>query len=196
MARRLKPLHALSPAYRRRIERGLARGASRSQARGHPGRGESYLSWHPAARKWQPELEKGLQKMREGDSLSQAAKKIHVSPGRLRTYLEHQHVVEQRGRTWKPSRDSRLRDVEIISQGEVRVITVRGYEPAKLAGEYMADVGRYLDTNDIAYLTPYKGQTITDTHNTVYELETDPNIPYEVDFSGAPSYEDVYRILT
>jgi hypothetical protein len=35
MPRKPKPLEELSPAYRRRIERGLARGFSRSQARGH-----------------------------------------------------------------------------------------------------------------------------------------------------------------
>lgn len=43
---RPKPLDQLSPAYRRRIERGLAAGLSRSQARGHPrtDRGERSVS--------------------------------------------------------------------------------------------------------------------------------------------------------
>lgn len=44
MARRPKPLEELSPAYRRRIERGLALGLTRSQARGHPRSGEPSLT--------------------------------------------------------------------------------------------------------------------------------------------------------
>jgi hypothetical protein len=40
MARKAKPLDQLSPAYRARIERAMQRGLSRSQARGHPKKGE------------------------------------------------------------------------------------------------------------------------------------------------------------
>ena len=40
----LKALSELTPAYRSRIERGLSRGLSRSQARGHPTRSEQVIA--------------------------------------------------------------------------------------------------------------------------------------------------------
>jgi hypothetical protein len=193
MARQPKPVDELSPAYRRRIERGMGRGMTRSEARGHPRVGESRATWRPS--KANPPLEEGLHRMRDGQSLTQAARSIHVTPERLRNYLDRMGVVEKRGNRWRPGTDIRERHVQIVTQGEPKLIVVRGYEASKLAGDYREAVHRFLDTGDESYLQPFKGKTITDISGTTYELETDENELYTASETGAPSFEDVYRIV-
>lgn len=60
--------------YRRRIERGMTKGLSRSQARGHPRHHEPYLAEIAKVRPYDRTLEEGLAKVRQGRSLGGAAR--------------------------------------------------------------------------------------------------------------------------
>jgi hypothetical protein len=84
--------------YRRRIVRGLKKGLSKSQARGHPRPGEKYSSPSTSTPACNRKLEMGLEEMRRGKSLQAAARSVHVAPERLRTYEAIQKGVVHKER--------------------------------------------------------------------------------------------------
>ena len=134
MARRQRNYKA---EYDRRIARGQVKGLSRSQARGHPRHHEPYTAEIVKARPWDPELEEGLKGVREGETFSQAARRLHVAPERLRSYLTRTGVARKERSRWHIGPDARQREMLIFSRGrEVRVI-LPDYESAHRAGRYM-----------------------------------------------------------
>ena len=181
--------------YRRRIERGLARGFTRSQARGHPSKGQQYISQPKTTARYDRRLEMGLKEMRGGKSLKAAARSVHVSPERLRNYIQETGVVRKEHRQWVVGEDRRSRVVQVFSGGQVHEITVPDYESAALVGNYMAAVGNFLSTNDPSYLAPYVGRWVTDVNGRVYPFETHRNTLYRLSNSGGESFENVYRLV-
>lgn len=67
---RTKPLELLSPKYRQRILAGMAKGYSRSQSRGHPGKKERHIKPEKAKQETQADAryirDKALDRLREG----------------------------------------------------------------------------------------------------------------------------------
>src|SRR5262249_44931789 len=140
--------------YQRRIQRGQAKGLSRSEARGHGKPRSGGAGPKEEAFTYNRQLEEGLKTMREGKSLSQAAKSIHVAPERLRSYVEQAGVAEKKSGRWKIVRDSRQRVVTIFSKGKSLEITVNFLESQKV-GAYSSAVGNFLSTNDPSALEPF-----------------------------------------
>src|SRR5215218_5983900 len=96
-----KPLHELSPAYRRRVERGMERGLSRSQARGHPKVGETPASRRGAYRSEQ-KLLKGIRLVNHpGYTFQSAAREAGVSSERLRRYAHETGYAEKERGRWR-----------------------------------------------------------------------------------------------
>lgn len=182
--------------YQQRVTRGLAKGISRSQARGHPRAAERYVAVPRAATR---ELEAGVAALRKTKSLSAAARQAKVAPERLRRYLQDLHFVHKEGGRWTVGTDLRLRTVLIYTDGREKKIVIQGYEPAKLAGEYWDAVGQFLKTNDPSHLTPFAGVQITAAQITsdparTYTFETRPNVLYRLANEGGDTFEQVYRI--
>ncbi len=181
--------------YRRRVERGLAQGYTRSQARGHPGKGQRYLSGEKVTPHYDRKLESGLKAMRSGKSLTAAARSAHVAPERLRDYAGQTGVARKERGRWMVTRDNRPREMPIYSGGKQLKITVAGYEQAALVGRYMAAVKEFLATNDRTNLDPFVGETVTDVNGRPYVFETRPNALYRLDASGGEPFEEVYKIV-
>lgn len=181
--------------YRRRVERGLARGYTKSQARGHPSKGQRYVSGRKPKPRYDRKLEAGLKAMRSGESLTAAARSAHVAPERLRGYVGQTGAVKKERGRWTVTRDNRRRVVQIYSNGQAFEITVAGYEQAALVGSYMTAVKEFLATNDAANLDAFKGETVTDVNGKIYLLETRPNILYRLHNSGIEPFEEVYKIV-
>ena len=141
------------------------------------------------------QLEAGLRAIKSGQSLSEAARSVHVAPERLRRYLAASGIAEKRGGRWTVGpRDTRIRQMLLYSQGIAIIASVTPAE-ADIIGRYMAAVGRFLESNDPAYLAPFAGEVITDTAGRHHPLETDPNALYRLEASGGETFEDVYRIV-
>jgi len=181
--------------YAARIARGQAQGLSRSQARGHPGLGEAPVSTRATAVPYDPQLEEGLKAIRNGTPLNKAAREIHTSPERLRSYLAQTGVAEKRGNRWVVGEDKRPRDVTFYSAGRIVAVTVPGYAPAKRVGEYTAAVGLFLAGNDPAVLDPFSGESVRDVRGRRYVFETRPNELYRLAEGGSLPFEQVYRIV-
>lgn len=181
--------------YARRIARGLEKGLSRSQARGHPGAGHTFISGKALVARYDALLEDGVKFIRNGGSLTQAAKAIQTTPERLRNYLIAQGVGLKDAGRWKIGLDSRPRRLPLFSEGKELVITVRGYDPARQVGLYMHAVRQFLDTNDPAPLEQFRGQAVVDITGHRYLFETDENTLYKLHTISDSTFESIYRIV-
>lgn len=181
--------------YRRRIARSRAKGLSRSQARGHPRASEAHVSGNAGAQWYNRKFEGAVRAVRQGKSLTAAAREQRVSPERLRRFMHELGFAEKRGRRWFIGEDPRLRSVVFYSNGKRTRTVVQGYEPAALAGSYWNAVGEFLKTNDPKHLAPFIGAKITDANGKVHTLETRPNVLYRLVNTGGETFEQIYKII-
>lgn len=181
--------------YQRRIARGLARGLSVSQARGHPRPGERHVSSKAAGHRPDRKLFEGLKALRETRNIGQAAKRAKVAPERLRNFVRGLDFVEKRGGRYSVGKDPWIRRVIFYSNGRKVDTLVQGYEPARLIGLYWDAVGDFLSANEPAYLAPYEGVQVRDYSGKTYVFETRPNVLYRLDNEGLNSFEQIYKIV-
>jgi hypothetical protein len=177
--------------YRRRLERGRARGLTGSQARGHSRAQEARLTTEPV--RSDERLEAALRQLRRTHNQTKAAKEAGVSPERFRRFLREQNLAERKGRVWEIT-DARPRAMTALTtRGELE-LKLPGFEEASLVGRHRAAVKSFRDTNLISYLQPFEGLTVKDTSRRTYVLETRPNVIRRLDASGE-TFEQIYRIV-
>jgi hypothetical protein len=178
--------------YQRRVDRGRAKGLSRSQSRGHPKAKEKNV------RKPRPisdaSFQISLKALRSGKTLAEAAREIRVSPERLRNQAQAKGIIRQRGRKWVVRNDLPRRMLT-YSQGEAVVIILAKLSQASKVGSYMAAVRSFLRSNDAARLEPYIKKSVTDSRGKKYVFETNPNTLYRLAAGGGDTFEQVYRII-
>jgi hypothetical protein len=146
--------------YERRVQRGLAKGLSMSQARGHARPTEAPVSRKAISfEQWSRVLELAVARMREGDSLTSAARNASVSPERLTRYVARTGIAEKYNGRWRLLDDTRIRVVPLYSDGRLVELQV-GLLTASKIGAYMASVGHALRKNSFEALPPKgSGQT-------------------------------------
>lgn len=180
--------------YRRRIKRGEAKGLTRSQARGH-----AKASELPLRTRTQPpindRIEFAVRAMNRGASLSAAAKQEGVSRERLARHVRENDIGKSNGRKWT-MKDRRPRGVATLSNGEALTPTVLGFAEASLAGSYWNDKSRFLQSNDIKFLTPYRGKGVIDSKGRFIPFETDPNEVLRLANASLPLFYEVYERTT
>ncbi|HEY1604497.1 MAG TPA: hypothetical protein VGF77_02755 [Allosphingosinicella sp.] len=179
--------------YERRLAQASARGLSRSQARGHAKAGEASIRARQIV-KTDARLEEALKALRRTGKQGAAAKEAGVSPERLRRFLRENALAERRGRTWRIT-DRRLRQMRVLSEGQSKMLTIKGFDQASLIGSHLAAVHRFLETNDIAELEPFVGRSIKDAAGQPHDLEIDPNSLYRLAAAGSEGFEQVYRLI-
>lgn len=175
--------------YRRRIERALAKGLSKSAARGHAKIGEptaSGLALKPDSR-----LAEGFARVAGGESLTAAARSLGVSRERLRRSIAARGDYVRQGRryTFKPSVEN---DFPIYSNGQSYRVRVDD-ENAVHLGAYMSAVGKFLENGKVHVLEPHVGHGVTDVRGKFHPFETDPEVLYELRAKGRPQFHQIYR---
>jgi hypothetical protein len=191
MGYRAKRDHAAQ--YRRRVERALARGLSRSQGRGHPRAGEKSIQ--SKAKPADKRLEKALKSLRASNNQAKAARDAGVSPERFRRFLRENNLAHREGRSWRIT-DERPRQVLVTSNGDKRWIEVLGFEPASLVGRHNEAIKQFRQTNDISLLEPFVGVSVTDAAGRKHLLETNPNTLHRLTAAGTETFENVYRLVS
>jgi hypothetical protein len=180
--------------YDRRVARALARGLSRSQARGHPRVGEAPVSTkRPPKPIPDDRLQQALRVLRQDKSLTAAAKAAHVSPERLRQVAKSKGAIKKQGRRWIIDPDLPRR-MPLFSRGRAVEVTVAGDAASKI-GAYMDAVGKFLTSNNRDLLKPFVGQSVKDTAGKAHPFETNPNALYRLASAGEATFEQVYRIV-
>lgn len=180
--------------YQRRIANATAKGLTRSQARGHAKIAERPARPLPEKGTIDPKLERALKRLRNGTSLTEAAKMEHVSRERLRRFLADKNLATRTGRNWTVT-DQRARRVPVVTQGKSRIVRVPDFESASLAGAYANDVGRFLSTNNADLLTPYSGRGVKDSKGRFHPFEINPNTLYRLATADLPAFHEVYEIV-
>ena len=178
--------------YARRKARAVQLGRTLSQARGHPRAGERGV--RPL--KFDPLLEAGLKAMRSGETLKAASQKLKVSRERLSGYAKAQAGAARVGRAWTFD-DRRKRRVQFIENGEVIEFWVEGYEPARLAGQFMNEASRAMsDPRRFAPLRRrWENTFVHDASGRRRFFTTDPNEIYRAIHANDRPFEQVYKLV-
>jgi hypothetical protein len=180
--------------YARRLARAFAKNLSRAEARGHgkrplkPKAGKVFSSD-------QRFLEKGVQLIKSGSSLTETAKQLHVAPERLRNYLAASGVAKKVGSRWRIGPDDRARQMLVFSENRAHKVRVEP-DAASQIGAYMNDVGSYLNSNNPKFVKPWMGKHFTDVKGRKHPFETDLNTLYRLNQAGRNSFDEIYRIIT
>ena len=180
--------------YERRITRGLAKGLSRSQARGHPKTKEKPISRRGrltslTSDQWQ----QVLKSLRTEKSLTRAAKAAHVSPERFKREAAGKAIAKRKGR-WVVRFDLPRRML-LYSDGRAVVVTVGTFEEASLIGRYNAAVRNFLRSNNPKYLEPFVGQSVTDITGASHNFDTNKNSLYRLSHAGEDEFSQIYRLV-
>lgn len=175
--------------YRRRIERALAKGLSKSAARGHAKIGESTASG--SAVKSDSRLAEGFARVAGGESLTATARILRISRERLRRSIAERGDYVRQGKryTFRPSVEN---DFPLYSNRQSIRVRVDDENATRL-GTYMAAVGKFLGSGHLHVLEPHISQGVTDVRGKYHPFETDPEALYELRAKGRPQFHQIYR---
>jgi hypothetical protein len=181
--------------YARRIARAVAKGISRSQARGHPKPTEAIVGSRRPARPIEDDrLQLALKVLRQEKSLTAAAQEAKVSPERLRHYATEKNIVERQGRRWIV-RQQLPRRMLLFSDGRALQVVVGDFASASKVGRFMSAVSAFLRTNNPAGLREFEGMSVADISGKTHVFETRPNALYRLASAHDQSFEHIYRIV-
>jgi hypothetical protein len=190
-----KPREALSPDYRRRLERGAKRGFSLGAARGHGTRPQP--KWASKAvftrEPYRTSLEV-LRQMRHGKSLYAASREQHIAPDTVRRYVGSALDRQSDGRYRAKPNDRLYRKMRFLDeQGRVDVEVANWREASKLA-QYWAAVDHYLRTGDTRPLRRFERMRLRLRDKSLRRFVTDPAILDRLALAGELSFEDLYEL--
>lgn len=181
--------------YRRRIERGQAKGLSRAQARGHAKGAEAPLKQAKITTERIGKLNDALKCMRRGESLTASARLQRISPEALRSWLKGQGLAQREGQRWVLT-DARPRRVPVIVGERQRAIRVPGFSPASDVGKYHNAIGRFIREGDIDLLRPFENKGVTDVNGRFFPFQTDPNALFRYALRDEPAFHEIYSITS
>ena len=173
--------------YARRKRRGLSKGLTLAQARGHA-KGRKPVTYDRG-------LEEALRSFRDTGRLVASARKHHRSAERLREYAKRVKAVRKVRGKWQFLKDIRGRNVPLFTDGQFKVETVKGFAAASKGFKFMIDVDRFLHSNDIRYIDKWKGEGVEGIDGRWIPFETRPNVLYRLNAVDKEPFEQIYRIV-
>jgi hypothetical protein len=191
----MKPKRNYALEYAHRIARAVAKGLSKSQARGHPKPTEDIIRPSRTAKPLEDDrLQLALKVLRQEKSLTAAAREAKVSPERLRRYATERSIIERRGRRWIV-RCELPRRMLLFSDGNVVQVVVGDFASASKVGRFMSAVSTFLRTNNPAGLRQFDGASVADISGKIHPFESRPNALYRLASAHDQSFEHIYRIV-
>jgi hypothetical protein len=132
--------------------------------------------------------------LRKGNSQKRAAEIAGISVKRFRAFIRSNKLAKYRDGHWRIT-DRRQREIAIISEGQQRIIKVRGFNTASLAMRHRAAVQQFLDSNDASLLMPFERVEIKDISKEKHSLETRPNVLLRLANAGSDAEMKIYRLI-
>jgi hypothetical protein len=191
MASKPKRKRDYAKEYLIRIARGLVRGKSRSQARGHARATDLPIGANALPFKRSEPLEDALKRMRKGVSQKEAAKQAGVSAETMRRFQKANTTSRREGRRWVIV-DTRPVSVVMATRGKMRSVTV-SHDAASDISRHWTAINQFLETNNPSHLAAFLGKGLRDTSGAFHPFETRPNVLRKLDSVGELSFVDIYR---
>lgn len=174
--------------YLRRIANALAKGKSRSAARGHPTAADLPKPVGPIDRL--SSLEKALVRIKRGETQKSAARSEGVSAEKLRVYQKLNTNSRRLGNRWVIA-DTRPVPMFVATRGKLKTITVPADETSEI-GRYWSHVNKYLDTNKLEHLEPFVGRGVRDVEGRFHPFEVEQNVLRKLDSVGELDFLEIY----
>lgn len=169
----------LSPSYRKRLQSGKAKGLTRSQTYGHPRQNETSALLVNVSKPFLPRQTtltksfKVAQRLRNGESMTHAAKMERISFATLKRWMSDLGLVQYDTNTKRYRAADTVAALEIyIKPGELKRMVVDETTASLLAG-YLNVVMKAIKNNDGKLLEKYSRLVIHDVHGMPYRLVTD-----------------------
>ena len=83
-----------------------------------------------------------------------------------------------------------------MTGGRSRNLILRGYQQARIVGEYHHAVGEFVRTNNVHFLKPFRDRTVKAANGRLYVLETDPNALHRIAAMDTPPFHEIYEITS
>jgi hypothetical protein len=190
-----KASEALSPGYRRRLERGATRGRSLRESRGHGTRAQPmWRSSSAAERESYRKALSVLSRMRHGESLYAATRAEHTTPDTVQRQVEAALRRDSRGRYVAAPSDRYVRRMKFLDERGVTVVEpVNSREASKLA-EYWTAVDHYVRTGDDRQLQSFRRRLLRLRGKIQLPFLTDLDTIDHLARAGELSFEDLYEL--
>jgi hypothetical protein len=140
-------------------------------------------------------MEIAVKDMNRGSSLTAAARSVSLPPKSLQSFVSQRRLAKRKSGKWT-IKDNRLRRVPVLTKGRIRIVTVRGFEAARRAGEHHNAVGNFVRTNNPALIKPFEGRSVQAVKGKPHPLETDPNALHRIAAMDSPPFHEIYEITS
>jgi predicted ArsR family transcriptional regulator len=135
-----------------------------------------------------------LRKVRQGSSLSSAAKEIGISPSTAKNHLGKALVKSNASKYQAKPTDKISRSMVIYRNGKQVAITVKDSKTASTIGQYFNAVREYLNSGDSSGLKKFKKSKIVDSRGKKYRLETTTRKIRDIESKKeGPEFFDIYN---
>lgn len=134
-----------------------------------------------------------LTRMRDGESLSRAARVEHIKPATARKYLSRHLRHGAPGKRWNPSKSDRLTaEMNVLTPLGPITVPVRGSRERLRLGRYTTAVARWRrgEPGAEAELKEFAGQTVGG-----HPLITDIDLLANLEDAGVLGFEELYASL-
>ncbi len=190
-----KATEALTPDYRRRVERGARRGMSLRASRGHGTKAQAM--WRSSAAIEKESYRKALgvlSRMRHGESLYAAARTEHTTPDAVQRQVGAALSRDQRGRYVAAPSDRYVRRMKFLDAHGITVVEPANSREATKLAEYWAAVDHYLRTGDDRPLRRFSRMLLRVRGKIRLRFLTDLDTLDHLASAGELSFEDLYEL--
>lgn len=152
----------------------------------------------PAARsrrkpspKTQRRAQDALRRMRQGKSLTRAARAAHTTPATVKRY--ERGIVKRRKRRFVAEPyDRQPRQLKFLSPDGIILLDIRDSRVASRLGSYWSAVDYFLRTGDTSRLRPFQGKSVR-SGGQRHAFLTDPQTIERLANAGVVSFEEIYH---